>query len=233
MLTISTFNIQNDISKYTKDKTIIIINYLLDNNIDILNLQELYSSCEKDLLPYLIKNNYTNNGRYRYNLKLFNRINEKNPIITNKKVIYQKTYHLPFIPSLLKRIVTKVVIECSPAKQITILNTHLDFKYDFVKKRQLKKILNLIKKEKNPIILTGDFNLKNNKQIFNDFVKSLEELNIYRVKLNEKTLKHSQYNRAIDHIFLSDNFNIISKEVIKDLSISDHYPLLIKVNLQK
>ena len=139
--------------------------------------------------------------------------------------------YLIFIPSFLKRIVTKVVIEYSPSKQITIFNTHLDFQYDFVKERQLKKLLSLIKKEENPIIITGDFNLKNNKQIFIDFIKDLESLNIYRVKLNEKTLKHSQYNRAIDHIFLSKDFKIISKEVIKNLSISDHYPLLIKVKL--
>lgn len=231
MLTISTFNIQNDIGQYNKKKTLIIKDYLLDNNIDILNLQELYSSCEKDLLPLLAKNNYTINGKYRYKLKLFNRGNEKTPIITNRKVVFNETYHLPFIPSFLKRIVTKVVIDYSPSKQITIFNTHLDFQYDFVKERQLKKLLSLIKKEENPIIITGDFNLKNNKQIFIDFIKDLESLNIYRVKLNEKTLKHSQYNRAIDHIFLSKDFKIISKEVIKNLSISDHYPLLIKVKL--
>ena len=54
-------------------------------------------------------------------------------------MIYNKTYHLPFLPSGLKRVVTKVVVEDDDLGKITILNTHLDYMFDFVKKRQLKK----------------------------------------------------------------------------------------------
>ena len=92
-------------------------------------------------------------------------------------------------------------------------------------------ILKLLKKETNPVILTGDFNLKNNKELFNNFVKDLENLNIYHVEIDEKTLKTSKYKRAIDHIFLSKNFKLLDKKVIKDLEISDHYPILIKVTI--
>ena len=52
-----------------------------------------------------------------------------------------------------------------------------------------------------------------------------------RVPLNEKTLKLSRYSRAIDHIFLSEGFILKEKEVVKNLSISDHYPVMIELDL--
>jgi len=226
---ISTFNIQNDISKYSKEKEELILNYLKKNKIDILNLQELYKPLYKELKKDLKNINYNISNKFRYRIPLiFNRINESNPIITNKNVLYTKTYWLPHFPSLLHRIITKTVIEYNN-ELISIYNTHLDYKYDKVKQKQVNKVLEIIKKDKNKIILTGDFNLKNNKEIFNNFVKELEKLNISRVELNDKTLKASKYHRAIDHIFLSNDFKVIKKEIIKDLEISDHYPLLIEV----
>lgn len=221
MLTISTFNIQN---KEDKNKIKFIKNYLIDNNIDILNLQEAYPKFmrgfQSDLKDYKVTGNY----RYLY----FPKINESNPIITNKKVLYSKTYNLPHLPSLLNRIITKTVVIIDN-REISIYNTHLDYQYLSVKKRQLNKILKLIKKDKNPIILTGDFNLKNNKEIFNDFTEKLEKLNIYRVQIDEKTFKPSKYKRAIDHIFISKDFKLVDKNVVKDIETSDHYPVLIRV----
>lgn len=224
MLTISTFNIQN---KEDKNKLKFIKNYLIDNNIDILNLQEAYPKFmrefQNDLKDYKVTGNY----RYLY----FPKINESNPIITNKKVLYSKTYRLPHLPSLLNRIITKTVVVIDN-KEISIYNTHLDYQYSSVKKRQLNKVLKLIKKDKNPIILTGDFNLKNNKEIFNNFTEELEKLNIYRVQIDEKTFKPSKYKRAIDHIFLSKDFKLVDKNVVKDIETSDHYPVLIRVLIE-
>ena len=191
MLTISTFNIQN---KEDKNKIKLIKNYLIDNNIDIINFQEDY-----------------------YNF-----------IITIKKLLFSKLYNLHHLPSLINRIITKTVVVIDN-KEISIYNTHLDYQYLSVKKRHLNKILKLIKKDKNPIILTGDFNLKNNKEIFNDFTEKLEKLNIYRVRIDEKTFKPSKYKRAIDHIFISKDFKLVDKNVVKDIETSDHYPVLIRV----
>ena len=226
---ISTFNIKNDIRKYSKSKEKEILKYLKDNKIDILNLQELYKPLYNDLKKDLENTKYHINNIFRYRFPLlFNLINESTPIITNKNVLYTKTYWLPHYPSLLHRIITKTVIEDNN-ELISIYNTHLDYKYDKVKEKQLNKILNIIKKDNNKIILTGDFNLKNNKEIFNRFVDELNRLDIYRVELNDKTLKQSKYHRAIDHIFLSKSFEVTKKEIVTDLKISDHYPLLIEI----
>ena len=124
---------------------------------------------------------------------------------------------------------TKVEIEDN-GKIISIYNTHLEVRKEKVKERQLKRIIKILKKDTNPIILTGDFNLKTNKEIFNNFVAELKEMGIEHIDISDKTLKISKYHRAIDHIFISDCFKLISKDRITDLDTSDHYPVLIKVD---
>lgn len=231
MLRISTFNIQNDFSKYDLSKSETIKKYVLDNKIDILGLQELYSKCSNDLEKLFLGSNYSLFGRYRFFLKhILNRYNEKTAILTKNDVLESKTYHLPFFPSPLKRIVTKTVIFYEGVN-ISIYNTHLDYKSEKIKEKQLKKLIELISHDDNLIILMGDFNLKNNNPIFNDFESKMKSYGIYRVELDEKTLKGSKYKREIDHIFLSDKFKLRKKEVIKELDISDHYPVLIWVEI--
>ena len=227
MLTICTFNIQNDFNKYKKTKRDQIIELLKDNKIDIYNLQEVYSKIDKDITKSLNKLSYSIYGAYRFLLP--NRFNERTPIITNKRVIKNKTYRLPFLPSIMRRIITKVEIEDN-GKIISIYNTHLEVRKEKVKERQLKRIIKLLKRDPNPIILTGDFNLKTNKEIFNNFVAELKKMGIKHIDISDKTLKISKYHRAIDHIFISDCFKLISKDRITNLNTSDHYPVLVKVD---
>lgn len=231
MLRISTFNIQNDFSSYSRTKAIDIVDYLIKNKIDVLGLQEVFSKCNKDLKKELEIYGYSVLGKYRFYLHfLLKRFNEKVPIVTNKKIVSCKTYHLPSFPAPLKRIVTKTVILYND-KLISIYNTHLDYMMDNVKKRELNKLIKLIEKDDNLIILMGDFNLKCNNKFFNDFSKVLEDNNIYRVEINEKTLKASKFERAIDHIFLSREFKLLKSEVVKNIDISDHYPVLIDIEI--
>ena len=227
MITICTFNIQNNFKNYNSTKSKQIVKLLKNKNIDVYNLQEVYSKIDKDLKKTIKSLAYTINGTYRFLIPT--RYNEKNPIITNKKVISNKTYHLPFLPSITKRIMTKVVIEDN-GKLVSIYNTHLEVRKEKVKERQLKRILKILKKDNNPIILTGDFNLKTNNEMFNKFIEELESIGIKHIDIADKTLKISKYHRAIDHIFISEEFKLISKDRITDLEISDHYPVLIQID---
>lgn len=231
MLKISTFNIQNDFNNYDISKSEMIKKYVLDNDLDILGLQELFSKCNNDLEKLFLDSDYNLFGKYRFLLKkILNRFNEKNAILTKNWVFDTATYHLPFFPSPLKRIVTKIVISYKN-KKISIYNTHLDYKSDKIKKKQLERLVEIISGDSNLIILMGDFNLKNNNPLFNDFIKMMEDKGLLRVELGEKTLKASKYKREIDHIFLSKEFKLLDKKVVKELEISDHYPVKICVEL--
>ena len=145
MITICTFNIQNNFKNYNSTKSKQIVKLLKNKNIDVYNLQEVYSKIDKDLKKTIKSLAYTINGTYRFLIPT--RYNEKNPIITNKKVISNRTYHLPFLPSITKRIMTKVVIEDN-GKLVSIYNTHLEVRKEKVKERQLKRILKAYKYKK-------------------------------------------------------------------------------------
>ena len=122
---ICTFNIRNDYFDYKKEKSNIIYNYLKDNNIDILGLQEVFSKPNRDLKK-LIKNDYKMIGKYRFLLPLLHfTSNEKTPIITNHEIVESTTYRLPHKPSKLRRVMTHVVIKYND-KEISIYNTHLE-----------------------------------------------------------------------------------------------------------
>lgn len=227
---VSSFNIQNNINDYSFEKTEEIIKYIENYQLDILGLQEVFSPCSEDLEKNFPKN-YKMRGNFRFFSKnLLKKYNEKTPVITKYPILKHKTYHLPHFPSFLRRVMTKVVININ-GKIVSVYNTHLDFQYMFARKRELKKILRVLRRDPNPILLLGDFNLKNNKQIFIDFEYELNKIGIRRVSFNEKTLKASQYKREIDHIFLSYDFELNGNSVIKDLEISDHYPVIVDITM--
>ena len=60
--------------------------------------------------------------------------------------------------------------------------------------------------------------------------KHMTLIGIKHIDIADKTLKISKYHRAIDHIFISEEFKLISKDRITDLEISDHYPVLIQID---
>lgn len=228
---ISTFNIQNDSKTYKRKKVDELHNYIEKNKIDVLGLQEVFPRLDKDIKKDL-GYDYKVEGKFRFLSRIIlRRINEKNPIITTHEVVSSKTYHLPSFPSLTKRVLTHVVIKYKE-KEISIYNTHLEVYIPSVKTKQLNKIYEIIKKDDRPKVLMGDFNLKTNNNIFSEFVTKLEEIDIKRIPLDEKTYKPSKYKREIDHMFISKEFRLKNKEVVKDLIISDHYPVLIDVTFK-
>ena len=96
-LVIATFNIQNKykLKKYAGidsygDHTKELVDFINDNNIDIIGVQELTSNYKKRLLK-LINKKYKIVGKYRFT-RFFNifpytkKYNETNSIITHKKI---------------------------------------------------------------------------------------------------------------------------------------------------
>ena len=62
-------------------------------------------------------------------------------------------------------------------------------------------------------------------KVFSNFVNELERIGIKRIPISNKTHKHV-IDEAIDHIFVSNDFDIISYEIIKEDRFSDHYPVV-------
>ena len=229
---ISSFNIQNDVRNYKNNKSINIFNYIKKYNIDIIGLQELTYKYNNEITK-LIKNYYSIVGKYRYFFKLLSLYkNEKNPIISKYTIISNKTYHLPSNGSKYKRILTHAVIIYKNS-EISIYNTHLELYDKNIKEKQLNYIFNIIKDDRRPIILMGDFNSKIDSDVFNNFILKMKNIGINRVCLKGNTYINSNDNMAIDHIFISEEFSIKKKKIMDNIKFSDHYPILVDLELKK
>lgn len=220
----SSYNIQNIFFKH-KDKTLDIIKFINKYKIDILGLQE-----------YLLKEaNKFNLDSYRCVGKgrLFRKnsiFNETCSIITNKEVISNKSYKLPWFFTTFRRIMNVSKIKDNKNEYL-VINTHLDHLNKMCQKKQLNYIYKFLSNidNKNNIILMGDFNLDLNNKTFINFTSKLSSIGINRVEITDKTYKN--LDKPIDHIFISSNIKLLDKKVIIDdsLDISDHYPLYVEI----
>lgn len=226
--------------------------YIIKNNYDLVGTQEMSVYFTDNLKKYLP--NFNLLGKYRNDFPIINKIipklkeyKENNKIITKYKVIYERTIKLPWFPrkfkelkyslkrkSLMRRIASSALLETEYGK-IYMINTHLDYAIKDIQKKQLNKIYKhiYIVSKKYPIILTGDFNMEYNTDIFKEFIDKLNKINIRRIEINDKTnsLKHKN-KTAIDHIFISNKFDIVNYGVIDDkdlVNMTDHKPIYVEV----
>lgn len=225
-LIIGTFNLKNDLwnknwkyKEYAKQ----VANYIKNKKIDILATQELTKKYSKELYNNL--SNYNIYGKYRYKKIFFlSKYDERVGIITNKIPIKIYNKYLSLFPSI-PRVLTAIEQD-----NLFIINIHLDYKSMKAKEKEIKKLYKFIlnNKDKN-IILLGDFNLKEENNLFKEFKDKLKEL-----KINQITNKKVFVNKPIDHIFISNNIELLDIWTDKELiSISDHRPIFIKIKLKK
>ena len=245
MFNIASVNVQNKykIKKYDgtyngEDYVKMLDNLIKKYDLDIVGLQEVNVRYYERLNETSSYNMY---GKFRFpNFFLtrviypFSVINESVPIISRFDFNSCSTKTLPWIKSYVPRIVTMVDVELEGIGIVTVLNTHIDYMKNKTKIKQINKILDIIKNINNPIILMGDFNMTLKNDSFNEFIKELGELNIYRVDICENTFKNHRDNYSIDHIFLSNCF--VVKDIILEKdefyeNFSDHYPVIIKIDI--
>ncbi len=247
MLHIATINIQNKykIKNYDglyegKDYVKMLFDLLEKYDLDIVGLQEVNPRYFNRMQKFL-DSKYWCYGKSRYpqnlltnSIPFLQTFNESVPIITRKRVLHKKTKVLPFLSSYVPRIVTIMVVEIDKIGPVTILNTHLDCLKNKTKVKQLHFLLQQIRQIRTPVILMGDFNMTIKNDDFLIFIEELKKLNISHIGIYEKTYKNAKSNYAIDHIFLSDCFQVEEIILVKDAYLqdfSDHYPIILKLHL--
>ncbi len=243
ILKIATLNCQNnqDNRDNRNNRASLLALHILKKKYDILGTQELTMKFTKRLDSYLRE--YDFYGDYQYGrgiigtrFPLIKSFNQGNQIVTYLPVSSTSTRALPWLRYTLKefiralkkgaiarRIMTKVEIEL-PKERVTIVNTHLDYYTPSLQKRQLAFLLKKIKKYSrySSIVLMGDFNLETTNPIFASFIRELENYQLVRVPVEDKTnaSKYRQKN-AIDHIFLPRSWQVLGSGVISTKELSD------------
>ena len=209
--------------------------YLTRRNIDVAGTQELVPNCIENLRQILPDYEIVGDTRFQgLSSRIMKNFNETNSILSKEKVLSTITKKLPWLPSTLPRIATIAILDTKNEGKICFINTHLDFLIENVKCRQLKELKKIILeyKSKYPVIITGDFNLDLENLKFLEYIESLEKEGVKRVPILDKTYRNYDKNSPIDHIFISNNLDATSYEIVKDeeYTFSDHYPILCKIN---
>lgn len=243
---VASFNIKHRIfnnNLYISNKVFDIIK---NNEIDVLCTQEIPRSMARKFKKVMSGYNVLGDSRYHHYLKSLP-FNEKNPIITKKNVIHTKTIryknkiknikeffryikNMPIIP----RIATLIVIKTETKKDICVINTHLDYKFSIMQKKELKELLELVHEyhKKYDVILTGDFNMDDDVEHFKTFINELEKEDINKVKLEGYTWRSKKgRERKLDYIFVSKTLKIKDFGIINSNELSDHEIIYVDVKV--
>ena len=233
---IISFNVENIFLKeMSKDKISFIANFLRDNDIDVMNVQELSIVSRKRLKKELKEYNFY--GEFRHHKLLnFLPMNENNNIITKSTAHHNKTirlktnsfkmflYKILYFP-ILPRIATVAIINDK-----CFINTHISNRCKEIKRRQLEILKDIINKYKSyKIILTGDFNMTLKNRSFQEFISHLESIGLKRVILNDPTWHGRNKEYTLDHIFISKDIEIKDQKIISSNNYSDHDILYIEI----
>ncbi len=235
-ITIVDFNVKNDTKKknydggeFPKSLSKIIKNY----HVNVVCLQEVNDNYKNKLKTFLPDFNFYGNNRFKKSSPWYKRYNENNTIITNLEVIEDKTYALAHknkhgkrsFLSVFPRIATLVKL----SNGLIIINTQLDHISNIARKRQLEYLKQIIRENKKfPIILTGDFNLNTNDEIFEDFIIFMEACGSKLVPIETSTCKGSEDLWDPDHIFVPATSKILSSQIL-DTALSNHRIIVLEI----
>jgi len=241
---VMSFNIKHkifeDIFGLWKKRYRLVVDFIREEDPDILGVQELTRKSKK----YLIKKlpDYQIVGKKRHSIIFTNEYNCL--IIKNKyKILSYNTFSLSDKINVLGRktkrdnfpricVVAHIVAN---NKRIMIVNTHMD-NSDYRNKKRLLNIYNNIvntqKLEDEYVVLTGDYNMTRNNNNLEDFAKNYNDV---LKDSNKSTFVDVPELLAIDHIFLDKRIKYHNEKIHSDSNdkgyMSDHYPISCEIDI--
>ncbi len=122
-------------------------------------------------------------------------------------------------------------IKLDVAGGITVLVTHVGL-MDSEKEKAIEKLTEVIDACDTPVILMGDFNMQPDHPLFEKIRARLEDTHTLLNGGNYKTFGTYKGSRdlLIDYIFVSKEIKPVSLER-PDIKVSDHYPLVLTVEI--
>lgn len=169
-------------------------------------------------------------------LKSGNYIKSKFKII-KKSNVFIKYKHIKFTdwstwPKNQPKAVQVVDLELLDSKKLRILNYHGIWTKEKIGNKETleacRKINNLAKQVKYPVIITGDFNLfpdTESMKVFKDFISLVNKFEVQTTRPKSNELSHLERN-VVDYILVSKGIRVKSFQVL-DSDVSDHLPLIL------
>ena len=165
-------------------------------------------------------------------LKMFHHVpilNKQENAILSRFPLTNIKYHI--FHEGTKRMVIEATIKCP--KQVTLLAAHLALGKK-ARARQIKELINIVNKIKNPVILMGDFNTFNGEKEIKDLLKKTHLRDL--IDLDKASLPFTEPawhpTRRLDYILTSRQIKV-KKYSVLHFPFSDHLPLMIDFDLRK
>jgi endonuclease/exonuclease/phosphatase family metal-dependent hydrolase len=174
--------------------------------------------------PYAILGIHVKTKRKRYGTALISRLAMSNAISHRFKPL-----------SYFKKglVVATIAWPGMPKRKVDVISLHLDPRKQNIQASQLREVVSVIKKRKNPAIVMGDFNTtwfgKNSplKVLVNELgLKTYRPFNPYLFT------HHFPKKRRIDWIFLSPELEFVRHKILK-VKYTDHYPVMADIRWKK
>ncbi len=154
-----------------------------------------------------------------------------NAFLTRHPLLEQEVIHIPDRTSdedtyFEHRSVLRCVLDIE-GRPITVLSTHFGLA-KVEAESAVETVLGIVGKEKNPVILMGDLNLRPDDEILQPLMKALHDTAQGRESI--RTFPSDKPKIKIDYIFTSEQFEV--KQVRSmNTQCSDHRPLIARLNL--
>lgn len=209
--------------------------YIKSENPDVVMLQEVDVFTNRDRAPLQNGKNFISElGYYTGMLSAYSKsisyaggyygigILSKYPFVSTERIL------LPLVEEKREqRSLLIARVELNNTQQITVACTHLDLKSN-IRMVQVNAINNVLKKEKNPVILAGDFNAKPDSPEIKEGMKNWKHScadDVYTIPVKEPKAK-------IDYIFSypQSRWNVVSSSV-GNVTLSDHLPVIATLSL--
>jgi len=219
-----------------------IVSALHEINPDILALVEVdtgsFRSRGKDEVRFLEKNLQLNSfvEKIKYPLKGWLKLFHHVPILDKQANAIISRFNLTKIKYHLfhegtKRVIIEATVNCP--EKVTLLLAHLALGKK-TRTMQIKELIKIVNKIKNPVILMGDFNTFNGEEEIKELLKKahLDD----KISLDKESLPLTEPawhpSRRLDYILTSSKIKV-KKYSVLHFPFSDHLPLMIDFTVKK
>ncbi|MBT8234322.1 MAG: endonuclease/exonuclease/phosphatase family protein [Bacteroidia bacterium] len=223
--------------KTSKSKKNAFIKFIKDENPDIICLQER-AHYQFDIYEDIF-DGYTLHPDKKIGTAIYTKL----PIVNKGNITFDtKAHNATWIDVKYKKQILRVYsVHLSSnkvrkfsdnLKEMWDESMHILDKYNThakIRVNQIKEILAHAKTSKYPVVITGDFNDIPQSYIYNMMTKEYCDAFVERGSGLGKTFKTIIPGLRIDFAFVSNKLNVLEHEILKT-DLSDHYPILTKVN---
>ena len=130
-----------------------------------------------------------------------------------------------------KRMIIEVTVHCP--KPVTLLAAHLALGTK-TRADQIKELIGIVNKIKNPVILMGDFNTFNGVAELKSLIKNTHLKDMVKLHKNAKQFTEPAYHpsKRLDYILTSDKIKVKNYTTL-DFHFSDHLPVMVDFIVKK